>query len=310
MGIAWTDVKFLAQTKRDGFDFTRTLTIGRLRLYVGIPQVQALLEFHGVWHTLTPADVTSPPVYAEPVFAQLGAQVVDSIDASDYEGATIVADLNRAIPPDLNEKYDVVFDGGSLEHVFNVPQALANVMSMPKVGGSLIIHTMANNCFGHGFYQFSPELFYRVLTPENGYRVVRMVAHLEYEFGDWYEIPDPAVVRSRIELANPWDAILLFVHAQRVASVPLFTTTPQQSDYAAIWQGQAPRRTKRAKPESLKRRMIKLMKRKLPWAVRLKHQLLLQFPAVPRFLNGLKYRRQKKRRFSLAAHPEFFRPVR
>jgi hypothetical protein len=29
--------------------------------------------------------------------------------------------------------------------------------------------TPANNQMGHGFYQFSPELFFRVFSQENGY---------------------------------------------------------------------------------------------------------------------------------------------
>jgi hypothetical protein len=28
--------------------------------------------------------------------------------------------------------------------------------------------------FGHGFYQFSPELFYSVLAPHNGFRIIKM----------------------------------------------------------------------------------------------------------------------------------------
>ena len=48
-------------------------------------------------------------------------------------------------------------------------------MKMVKTGGHLMLFTPANNYFGHGFYQFSPELFYRVLSKENGFEVRRMV---------------------------------------------------------------------------------------------------------------------------------------
>ena len=307
MGIMWNSVKFLAQAKRDGVDFTRTLTIGRQNCFVKMAKVKVLLESYGLPHTLTPENMLHTPVYSEPVFMQLGAKVVDSVDASNYEGTTIVADLNQPIPTELAETYDLVYDGGSLEHVFNVRQSLANVMSLPRVGGNLIIHTMANNSFGHGFYQFSPELFYRVLTPENGYRVVRMVAHAAYDFAPWYEIPDPTEVRSRIELANPWEEIMLFIHARREASVDLFKTTPQQSDYSMRWQ--APQKANEPSRIGLKRRMIESVKRNLPWAVLLKHHLMMKFPAVPRMMNGRLHRKNKKRQFSFAAHPKFFRRV-
>jgi len=37
------------------------------------------------------------------------------------------------------------------------------------------IHTPASNLCGHGFYQFSPELFYRALNATNGFEVERMI---------------------------------------------------------------------------------------------------------------------------------------
>ena len=195
MGLDWQGTKFLAEARGAGLDMTRTLTIGRQDRHVSMPKVRQLLESFGLSHTLTESDMQVETGPADPVFMQLGAQVVDSVDASDYEGATIVADMNRPVPTELHETYDLVFDGGTLEHVFNVRQAFCNAMSLPRVGGSLIIHTMANNWFGHGFYQFSPEFFYRVLSPENGYQVVRAVAHECFERAQWYEIPDPAEVR-------------------------------------------------------------------------------------------------------------------
>ena len=62
-------------------------------------------------------------------------------------------------------QFDVVYDGGTLEHVFNFPVALRNAMELLRPGGRLFtIHTCANNLCGHGFYQFSRELFYRTLS--------------------------------------------------------------------------------------------------------------------------------------------------
>jgi len=41
--------------------------------------------------------------------------------------------------------YTTVIDGGSLEHVFNFPQAIANCMNMVAVGGHFIGLSPANN---------------------------------------------------------------------------------------------------------------------------------------------------------------------
>ena len=58
-----------------------------------------------------------------------------------------------------------------MEHLFDVKQVLSNYMNLVKIGGSLFICTNANNLCGHGFYQFSPEFFYRVFTEANGFAV-------------------------------------------------------------------------------------------------------------------------------------------
>ncbi len=107
-------------------------------------------------------------------------------------------------------------------------------MEMVKVGGHFLAITPANNFFGHGFYQFSPELFFRVLSPENGFQMERMVA-VEYGFRRrWFEVSDPEVVRARVALVNSVP-VMLFLQAKRVAALPVLSKTPQQSDYVAIW---------------------------------------------------------------------------
>src|SRR5438477_418150 len=78
-------------------------------------------------------------------------------------------DMNEPIPDKFKETYTAVLDGGSLEHVFNFPVAIKNCMEMVKVGGHYLAITPANNFFGHGFYQFSPELYFTVLSKENGF---------------------------------------------------------------------------------------------------------------------------------------------
>lgn len=71
-----------------------------------------------------------------------GAKNVDSIDNSDYEGATIIHDMNKPISADLNERYDTVIDVGTLEHVFDIAKALKNCSKICKVGGRLFIYCL------------------------------------------------------------------------------------------------------------------------------------------------------------------------
>jgi hypothetical protein len=78
---------------------------------------------------------------------------------SDYAGADILFHLNTAErAPELRSRFGVVLNGGTLEHVFHVPNALANISDMLQTDGS-VLHVMPlNNWVDHGFYQFSPTL--------------------------------------------------------------------------------------------------------------------------------------------------------
>ena len=150
----------------------------------------------------------------EPFLRHLGARQVDSCDASAYEGATRVHDLNQPIPGDWDGTYDAVIDGGTLEHVFNFPTAIENCMRLVKPGGHLLLFTMANNCCGHGFYQFSPELFYAALSEENGFEVESMILHRVGPSARWLEVSDPRKIRSRVELVS-FAPVQLLIRARR-----------------------------------------------------------------------------------------------
>jgi len=89
----------------------------------------------------------------------LGFDFVSSLDNSDYEGAEIVWDLNLPLNDSFVERFDVVFDGGTMEHVFNTKQVLENIGKLLKIGGLAIHEVPSSNSVNHGFYSFSPILF-------------------------------------------------------------------------------------------------------------------------------------------------------
>ena len=75
-------------------------------------------------------------------------------------------------------------------------------MEMIAVGGHFISLAPANNYLGHGFYQFSPELFFRVLSPANGFQIEHCIA-VEYGVRQRsFAITDPEAIRTRVTLIN------------------------------------------------------------------------------------------------------------
>jgi hypothetical protein len=94
------------------------------------------------------------------LFRLLGADSVRVLDFSDYEGADIIWDFNEPVPHELHNQFELVFDAGTLEHVFDLPTALASLVNMVGVGGILILINPSSGMVDHGFYNICPTLFY------------------------------------------------------------------------------------------------------------------------------------------------------
>ena len=104
---------------------------------------------------------------ARELFEDFGLAPVVALDISDHEGAEIIFDLNEPDPPpETRQRFGLIVNGGTLEHVFHVPNALANLNCMLRPGGAILHILPCNNWVDHGFYQFSPTLmfdYYRAL---------------------------------------------------------------------------------------------------------------------------------------------------
>lgn len=225
MGLDVDSVRFLLSAEHFGLQGKNICTLGRLAMFVSKRNFKAVMREYGKDLAFPVKEVC----YTEDYFAPLGYRV-EALDASPYEGADIIHDLNQPIPDSLANRYDLVWDGGTLEHVFNFPMAMQNVMRMAKVGGHVFLELPANNLCGHGFYQFSPELFFRIFTPANGFELLRLYAMCE---GRAYHVIDPLSIHGRVQLLNS-QAVTLRVHARKIADRPL--STVQQSDYAETWE--------------------------------------------------------------------------
>jgi hypothetical protein len=272
MGFDVQGVRFLLGAHRSGVRFANTAIIGRHELFLDPALLQRILGCFGmakndaeVRRILTEADG-----FAEPLLRLLGAEHICSVDASSYEGASVVHDMNLQIPNGLRSAFSVVIDAGTLEHIFDFPRAIKNCMEMVQEGGHLLVMTPANNFMGHGFYQFSPELFFRVCSEENGFEVTRAIVCEVDPDAQWYEVVDPARARKRVELVNSRPAYLL-IQARRVRDVPILAVAPQQSDYTRLWQEPDPRRSDRpqAGARPLHMRLLRGIARRLRAAYRM-----------------------------------------
>lgn len=169
---------------------------------------------------------------ADPVFDALGYKAY-ALDINPWHGAAIGWDMNYRMSRD-HGRFDLVYDGGSIEHVFNLPICLENLMELVALNGHLIIHTLANGLCGHGFYQLSPELFANCLTMENGFVLKFLVLHSARPGATWRKAP-----WARREVTSFWP-VLLLACARRVEIVPI-RLCPQQTQFPLAQSAKAGR---------------------------------------------------------------------
>jgi len=234
MAINYHAANLLLYARARGIMFGETLTLGRLHLVLDTVEAKKLESIYSGTR-LTDLVGKGDDVFAEPLFERLGSVSVDALDYSSYQGAKFCHDLNESVGNDLKGSFDTVFDGGTLEHVFNFPTAVKNCMELLRPGGYFLSITPSNNWMGHGFYQFSPELYFRVFSGENGFETVDLFLVEDGISGALYAVDDPAETGGRVSLNSP-DPVYILAIAKRTGNCRPFENIPQQSDYAVRWE--------------------------------------------------------------------------
>jgi hypothetical protein len=224
LGINTHGLNFLVYANKFQ-DFGDTVTIGRQGLHVKDSTVRKILSIG--------LDYKNDD-YAEKIMKiYFKAGRVDSIDNSNYEGASIIHDMNYKLPLNYTSIYGTIIDGGCLEHIFNISQALMNCSLLCKPGGQIIHILPANNFCGHGFYQISPELFFSLYSQDNGYRDTEVYLAASSNTKFWYKVKPPKNGKRVIVYSSSEIHVLV----RTVLNDSYFAQiNVQQSDYIHEWK--------------------------------------------------------------------------
>ena len=108
MGIKTSSARLLANLKRNReINLQSVCMLGRQELCLTQRQVEAINKDY--------KDVLNKKIkretFSENYLKALGAVYIHSLDASDFEGADIICDLNKPIPVEYRNKFSCIIDG-------------------------------------------------------------------------------------------------------------------------------------------------------------------------------------------------------
>ena len=193
MGIDRTALELILLSQRyvrkeSSEDKMNVLTLGRQQIHIHQNDINYFLNKYSFNSLINKFNVYD---YSETLFANLFCNNVnvnvDSIDNSNYEGANIIHNMNA--PFQSAKKYQYIYDGGTIEHIFNIPQVMENVIRMLDLNGLFVSVTCNNNFSGHGMYQFSPEFFLSSLNEKYGMKIEAIyLGKVNTEFEGWMDV--------------------------------------------------------------------------------------------------------------------------
>ncbi len=230
------------------------IQLGRMSIYCTYEELVGWAALHGV--ALSPVaavELSHDPLLAElgclsdrTFFSLLGFSEIRSCDYSDWESVDYLFDLNGELPTDLAGRFDVVFEAGTIQHVFHLPNVLRNMHHLLKPNGR-IVHGMcpSNNHVDHGFYMFSPTFFWDYYTAnqylienEFFFEFIPSWFRSKFHSGTWQIYRYVPGCLDHLSYGRFHDRqVGIFVVATKTPAATC-ETIPQQSFFVRFWQQQ------------------------------------------------------------------------
>ncbi|MBF0495590.1 MAG: hypothetical protein HQK58_03285 [Deltaproteobacteria bacterium] len=183
MGINFSFLKFFDLVARQGALGSPMMALGSQEMGESSGLIELFARENGYPNFLRDGRVAS--LFAD----RYGITEYNDCDVNGK--AVIWLDLNHQLPADLADRSATVLDGGTIEHIFDVAQALTNIHHMTKVGGT-IIHITPITWYDHGFYNFNPLLF-RSVARANGYHRLAEAFYFQCDPFGRSRSPDPVL---------------------------------------------------------------------------------------------------------------------
>lgn len=174
MGISINIALQLAQIAPMVQGCTAGIMLGRQKMHFGPPgwTDRLIRKLARMGIEAGPEDLFQDDGFCESYLKTIGWPKLESLDFSAIEGAEHVHDLSEPVGDELKNRFDLIYDGGTTEHVFDIAQSFRNVDAMLKQDGIFVSCVGTDGWYGHGFYQVGPDIPWRYWHHALGYAVL------------------------------------------------------------------------------------------------------------------------------------------
>jgi hypothetical protein len=233
------------------------LTLGVPEIYATHKELQQWFGHFGGegYQGLNPSQVTLSTsktaqmfnwVAARTFFQMLNLNEVLSTDVPGCEHQPdMILDMNNPFPEELKNRFNLVIDPGTLEHVFDQKTALTNITRALRLGG-VVVHFTPIYSYNGGYYSINPNVL-RDYYSVNGFNEIKAYVIMWDRYrpytGEYlcYEYSE-ARLGARHALADDDQCrftphLLLF--ARKVKELP-HIVCPQQTDYPPAFNANDP----------------------------------------------------------------------
>lgn len=244
MGLPKAAINLLLNEARSEPFSGSVATLGRQHVYLAGGELQLMAKAAEVSLVSVETQLHRDPVLKahgylsdDSLYAMLGFSRSVRIDQSSYEAADEQLDLNTQETPEaLCDAFDVVLDSGTIEHVFNIGQAMSHCLKMTRSGGRIIHLTPSSNAVNHGLYSISPTL-YADFYSASGCTVEKLwlcQMPRNFERGKWHVYDCLKTDRNWLPLGR-LDGSTWFTFAVIRKGKAACPVVPQQSFYVSTW---------------------------------------------------------------------------
>ena len=194
-------------------------------------------------------------IHQRTFFQMLGfsRENIRAMDASAYEGAEFVHDLNQPVPGALTQSFDLILDAGTIEHVYSTKDAMFAIAQMCRLGG-LVVHDSPVDLINHGFVNYNVRFFYNFYLA-NGFEAVAMkylvIPRDETVASRYYMEIEPNEYR---DAPGPYYDTHIFCVLRKMSHVP--PVIPQQENFVRAWESAAKQTSDGSRQRGRMRRLL------------------------------------------------------